>query len=42
MVDTTLGDGASDSVTVNAASTFSASATFANTVVSQQTLTLTR
>ena len=39
--DTTLGDGASDSVTVNAASTFSASATFANTVVAQQTLTLT-
>ena len=39
--NTTLGDGASDSVTVNAASTFSASATFANTVVAQQTLTLT-
>ena len=39
--DTTLGDGASDSVTINAASTFSASATFANTVVAQQTLTLT-
>ena len=39
--DTTLGDGASDSVTVNAASTFSASATFANTIVAQQTLTLT-
>ena len=39
--DTTLGDGASDSVTVNAAATFSASATFANTVVAQQTLTLT-
>ena len=39
--DTTLGDGASDSVTVNAASTFSASATFANTVIAQQTLTLT-
>ena len=39
--DTTLGDGASDSVTVNAASTFSASATFANTVVAQQTITLT-
>ena len=39
--DTTLGDGASDSVTVNAAATFSASATFANTVVAQQTITLT-
>ena len=39
--DTTLGDGASDSVTINAASTFSASATFANTIVAQQTLTLT-
>jgi len=38
--DTTLGDGASDSVTVNSASTFSASATFANTVIAQQTLTL--
>ena len=41
MESTTLGDGASDSVTVNAASTFSASATFANTVIAQQTLTLT-
>ena len=39
--DTTLGDSASDAVTLNAASTFSASATFANTVVMQQTLSVT-
>ena len=39
--DTTLGDSASDSVTLNAASTFSAAATFANTVVMQQTLSVT-
>ena len=39
--NTTLGDGAADSVTVNATSTFSASTTFANTIVAQQTLTLT-
>ena len=38
---TTLGDSASDSVTVNAASTFSAAATFSNTVVAQQTLDVT-
>jgi hypothetical protein len=39
--NTTLGDGASDSVTVNAASNFSASATFSNTAVFQQTVNIT-
>ena len=39
--NTTLGDGASDSVTVNAASTFSAAATFSNTAVFQQTVDIT-
>ncbi len=39
--NTTLGDGASDSVTVNAASNFSASATFSNTAVFQQTVSIT-
>ena len=39
--NTTLGDGASDSVTVNAASTFSASATFSNTAIFQQTVSIT-
>ena len=39
--NTTLGDAASDSLTINAASTFSASATFANTVVAQQGATIT-
>ena len=38
---TTLGDSASDSVTVNAASTFSAAATFSNTAVFQQTVDIT-
>ena len=38
---TTLGDSASDSVTVNAASTFSAAATFSNTSVFQQTVDIT-
>ena len=39
--NTTLGDSASDSVTVNAASTFSAAATFSNTSVFQQTVDIT-
>ena len=39
--NTTLGDSASDSVTVNAASTFSAAATFSNTAVFQQTVDIT-
>ncbi len=39
--NTTLGDGASDSMTVNAASIFSASATFSNTAIFQQTVDIT-
>jgi len=38
--NTTLGDDAADNVTVNAAALFSASATFANTLIAQQTLTV--
>ena len=37
----TIGNEASDSLTVNAGSIFSASATFANTLIAQQSLTLT-
>ena len=39
--NTTLGDAASDSLTINAASTFSASSTFANTLIAQQGMTVT-
>ena len=38
---TTLGDGAADSLTVNAAATFAASTTFANTVIFNQGFTAT-
>ena len=37
----TIGNEASDSLTVNAGSVFAASATFSNTLIAQQTLTLT-
>ena len=39
--NTTIGNEASDTLTVNSGSQFAASATFANTVIAQQTLTLT-
>ena len=39
--NTTLGDAAGDSLTVNAASIFASSATFSNTIVASQGLTLT-
>jgi len=39
--NTTIGNEAADSLTVNAASTFAASTTFSNTVIMQQTLSVT-
>ena len=39
--NTTIGDEASDTLTVNAASTFASSATFNNTIIANSTITLT-